>query len=410
MRTLFLSCLWAAVSSLYLWGCGCGSRSPGGSTGLDCGLDSSMEASAPADASMDGSMDGSGRPQGIQHDYCHQTRFKLPPTSEDISGFVSLSNGRVTYSMRPDPKDTVHSFDLYLFDLLTCTEYVVAGHVGTQVGSIWQDTIVWADERWSTSQQFNTELVSLDIPTWTETRLTFSLDAAEAHPRTNGRHLVFWDSDGAPPEGYYGLTLWDTLTNERTRLAEWDLGPTNHYIGQRYVAFAAGHPLGSYKDVYYHDILTRTTHHIESTGPGQQEFVRAWEGTIVWEEEKDCRFEVVVYDIETGQEMRPIDDEYDETRPGIWQNLLIYNTYRYSGMSWCGGPYNYRDVCIHDLDTGYGRRITEESGYWWPLAVDPPWLVYSMGFGPQKEEYYVINLVQAGMLDQDGHVIPEASP
>jgi len=398
------------LATLLASGCGsaCGGANPGSNANRDAGpeLDIALQDAEPRDADPDGSdaTDDGGRPVGIQYDYCDQDLFKLHfgPTEDFVSLFLHdhyvVSSRWVDY---PE-QNTLH--DLYMLDLHECKEYMLIKAPRVQAaGSMLGKEIVGSD---SSYENYTSELFLYDIEQWNYTRLTFT-PGSEGHPRYNGRHLIYWDGNDAP-EGKCGLTLWDMQTDEKTTLASWQSAPEVHALSDRYAAWTAYSfdPPGYGKDVFYHDLQTSTTTRIESTGQFHTTFLDLDGDRIVWTENDNDHYNVILYEIETGEETHLTGDGNDHMAPLIRKNLVVFATYRYAGGRFVADP-AHRDLELYDLDTGVSRRITKESTTWTPRKFDPPWLLFVKALGSHKFEVYVMNMLKAGVIDEAGNLIPE---
>lgn len=398
------------LMALLMSGCGsaCGGGNPGsnGNSNRDAGPDADAVPSdaGRTDAEPDATGDG-GRPEGVAYDYCHQDLFKLPPgPTEDILS-VFLRDHYVVSSRWVDypERDTLH--DVYLFDLQECKEYALIKAPDVQAGdSIYGTEVVVGDYSYEGSRG---DLFIYDIESWSYIRLTDSSES-EAHAKYNGRHVAYWDSTGAPDGGNYGLTLWELQTDEHITLSTWQAAPEVHAISERYVAWTARcfDPPGYGKDVFYHDLQTGVTTHIESTGQFDIRVLDLSGDRIVWMENDNDHYNIILYKIETEDEVRLTGDGFDHRNPRIRGNLVAWITYMYSGGSYATDP-AHEDLYLYDLDTGVGRRITSESAAWAPGHAHPPWLLFKKMLGQWNREVYVMNMVQSGVIDSTGHVIPE---
>ena len=90
--------------------------------------------------------------------------------------------------------------------------------------------------------------------------------------------------------------------------------------------------------------------------------------------------------------------------PRLREHLLCFRTTLWAGgMGW--------DIAIMDMDTWVVRRVTETTHPGYSCAhAHAGWLVYRqqvrqdyIGF----DKIYAVNLVAAGILDNQGRVIPE---
>ena len=257
--------------------------------------------------------------------------------------------------------------DVYLFDLQTCTEHLICNAEWTQKpGSIVDSQVYWDDSRYFSGDPSDRrgEIFVFDIETWQETRLTDSPEM-KAGPRGNGQYLVFLDTTGAP-DGHFGLTLMDLMTSEQKTLAPWEAGTEEFHISDRYVVWAArSFDASSYgKDVFYYDLVTEQTHHVEETMPFHVTMVTESEGKILWvKESSELTYSIIAYDIETETEAALTDPSYDAIGPSVRGHLATWLTYEHSGGSFAWDPSD-RDVCLFDLDTGVSRRVTDYSTFW----------------------------------------------
>ncbi|MFH2005920.1 MAG: hypothetical protein ABI333_04945 [bacterium] len=108
-------------------------------------------------------------------------------------------------------------------------------------------------------------------------------------------------------------------------------------------------------------------------------------------------------DLTTGIEEQVTGEPADQILRPIGGHLLLVVDYRHSQDSF---PGNSRDLYLYDLETGINRRLTMESMPWGGLRPSCQWLIYAEALGYQLAKLYAWNMVAAGVLDQDCHVIP----
>jgi hypothetical protein len=397
----------------WFFGCGCNGGNPGtNNPPADSDLDGAVDGAdgQPVDSTVDA--DGELPDGGTHYEYCKETFFQLPPTTDDHVHGPMLGGNYVTYARYLNYPESETQYDLYLFDLESCTEYLICDVERSQMpGSIYNSQVFWNDSRFLYDSQdpdyHRVELYLFDIPTWTETRLTDSIEM-KISPLVHGDYMVFLDNTNAP-DAYFGLTLMNLVTSEQKTLATWEAATEEYSISDRYVVWAArSFDATSYgKNVFYYDLLTEETHHLEATRPFNVTMVVEDKGKILWvKESSELIYSMMVHDIATGSDTALTDGTYDAIGPSIKGHLATWITYEYSGGSFAWDP-SERDICLFDMETGVSRRVTDHSTYWGATEPDPPWLVIGEGHGTYTASIFVLNLLKGGYIDTSGHVIAE---
>ena len=408
---------WWPVLLVVFWGgwftgCGCSGGNPGtNNPPADSDLDGAVDGAdgQPVDSTVDA--DGELPDGGTHYEYCKETFFQLPPTTDDHVHGPMLGGNYVTYARYLNYPESETQYDLYLFDLELCTEYLICDVERSQLpGSIYNSQVFWNDSRFLYDSQdpdyHRVELYLFDIPTWTETRLTDSIEM-KISPLVHGDYVVFLDNTDAP-DGYFGLSLMNLVTSEQKTLATWEAATEEYSISDRYVVWAGrSFDATSYgKDVFYYDLLTEETHHLEGTRQHHVVMVTETQGKILWVKNDNLYFSIMLHDIVSGDDVELTDGSFDCVYPRARGNLVVWWTYEYSGGTYAGNPAQ-RDVYLFDLDTGEGRRVTDVSSTWSGRSPDPPWLPIEKDHGPNTSEFFVLNLLKGGYIDTSGHVIAE---
>jgi beta propeller repeat protein len=200
-----------------------------------------------------------------------------------------------------------------------------------------------------------------------------------------------------------GLRLMHRQSGDTTELSECWQHPETIYLTEDHAAWVAQPTPTHNKDVYFHDLATGITEHVESTGPGSQYFPHAEGDAVVWQDSRDGRREIYRYTISTGIEEVLTPDEWEQAWPHLRHGIVAFSDYSYSQES---GEPGRCDIAILELATGAYRRVTSESRKWQPRYVDAGWILYVEQIPGGEHKLYAHDLVSDGILTADGHVIP----
>ncbi|MCD6498285.1 MAG: hypothetical protein J7M25_08325 [Deltaproteobacteria bacterium] len=116
-------------------------------------------------------------------------------------------------------------------------------------------------------------------------------------------------------------------------------------------------------------------------------------------------WETRVMDLETGLYQEVAQEPIVSPFPRPWKTVLAMNTTKYISDPQDRYP---MDIMLLDTETGVERRVTSEPGYvFLPGGFDPPWLVIGVYAGVKnRHNFWVLNVYEAGLIDEDGHVVP----
>ena len=414
-------------------GCSC-SKKPGGKK-QDAGLDAHADAEADAsqgdagpDARRDASADAGPVDAFVYHDCMAPLEveeitagelYQIPVVEQDFHGGFGW-NGR--YLVQADyrcPGELHLGQDLYVIDMQTLEEeLLVARGWGQTSPSLQDDTFVYTDFSYFDENDPNsnhrTELILHNLLTHEETRLTDS-NHGKATPRFNGSHVVFIHYDQVYPvtEGAT-LRLLEIATSEETVLATEEQGITSSNIwdiNTEYVAWRAvpeGEPSGAW-DVFLHHIPTAQTSRLNT--PTDSIFnVRLSSDKVLWTERRNGYWGVYARDLITENEETVTEGEADRILRAVNNNFVTWFDYRRSG---CEFPCSVYDIYVKDLGNGVERRLNSQVNRW---GIDSPtcrWFRYSESDGSGSLRSYFWDALQAGVLDQNCHLIacdPDTEP
>jgi hypothetical protein len=127
-----------------------------------------------------------------------------------------------------------------------------------------QDEVVYMDAQ----ANGRGDLYAYDLTTGIRTQLTDTPDDEEWLEAVHYPYLVYSTRvpSGVSPDK--GLTLWNRETDERVLLADHTQAPEGVSISEQYVSWCVYGDWG--KDVYYDDLETGQTTHVDASGPGHQ--------------------------------------------------------------------------------------------------------------------------------------------
>lgn len=358
-----------------------------------------------------GLSDGGVSPEGVTYDFCDQVLFKLPigGPEEDMFG-ITLWDGRLAYTRGPA---TSMRYELYLFDIADCTEYKLTTGAIAVEAFIHRSEIIYTDHADSrTEPDYHcADLHRYDLENWTDERLT-DHPFCEWNPMTNGRHVGYLRSTepggGAPQENL----LWDRQLGTEIQLAEPAMQAGYHDISERYVAWSAYTPLADSvgKDVFFYDLVTQQETHIEFTMPYFCYEVQLWGEYLTYtcsEYWIEPPYHLKLYHLPTGEELHLVGDGATEAGIGdgvIHEKLVMWNTTRH--MSEIGIFEPNSDIELYDIDSGVLRRITTLESRLRIGALHFPYALVGRSLGSNAQEHYVLDLVQLGVVDAEGRVIP----
>jgi len=336
--------------------------------------------------------------------------IRLPPTGQDRVRAISWDGRYVAYTQVRCPIETDWRYDAFLFDLETMQESVLVARFGNQWDpSVAGNSVVFADSAYlldpTPENDHRIELFHYDILSGEETQLTDG-NWPKLKPLFNGTHAVYLSDEWDPSSsGSSDLVLHNVASGQELILADHNQNVQWCYdISEEYVTWMAVSPsqAGAW-DIFYHHIPSGITDRLHLDTPYL--FCSSVSGNrLAWNEARSGFWDVYVMDLDTGIEEQITDEQADQILVRTSSNLITWFDYRHTGGSF---PSSARDLYLHDIETGISRRLTVEARRW---ALLRPTSCQRLAYGEKYDDYlgtfYVWDLVAAGVLDQDCHVIP----
>jgi len=173
------------------------------------------------------------------------------------------------------------NWDIYMYDLSTCTEYQITTNESTQeYPDIYEDKIVWEDNR--NIDHHRCDIFMYDLSTKKESCI-FKEEFQSSDPKIYGDRIVWMHEDGM---GYYYIAMYNISTSTKGGIGEYDADSNNPAIyGNRIVwedgrNAAPGYPN---RDIYMYDLSTSTETQI-TTDESPQRSPAIYGDRIVWED------------------------------------------------------------------------------------------------------------------------------
>ncbi len=331
---------------------------------------------------------------------CHRSHIEIPGT---ITSRITHWNGLATYARIRSYTSMSLNSDIFLYDLNTCTEYLLTYKDGDQSGPFIRGSHVlfydYPDGTYSILGPLFSDIVRFDTNTHDFTYVTQGANAF--YPSHNAQYVAFfWASPGAADLIYMDLGLLNLSTGESTGLYDaTTTRPGSVSISDTHLAWSEYQIPGVWAFAYT-DLATGDVTRI-STAPGLT-FVApsVWGDWLVWSDEREGTPNVYARDLRTEVDHQLTDDGYAHEWPILHGSIACWRTDRYSqGNGW--------DLLLHDMDTGVERRLTYESRPdWKPGYVQAGWITYADGVRSEAKAY-AEDLVALGLVDEDGSLLPE---
>jgi hypothetical protein len=398
-----------ALAALYgtVIGCRC-SEEPTGPRDADSADATPPDARLPDSGVPDGSADARVLPDAIQHYFCNEPFFKLPidGQSERIIG-IAMQSEHIVWSKQQENAPDLFG-DISVLDLTTCIErQVTSGSLAGGV-SVYAGTVVW-DESNVEFDKWGYELFAIDLNTDIQERLTVT-SQIELKPKYNGRYLAYRRMETL--DDPTSLRLLDLQTGDDTELSPGWTNIESFDINERYVIWVAytQDPLSTGRDVYYHDLSSGETHHIDATYERYQYWSFLWEDWITirgTDNHMTRPSHLSLYNLVTQEQRSLLEGDYSVGSGPIDSGLVVWNTSAYSGST----DLFPADMELYDIDTGLTRRLTSHEGLTAPTAIASPYLLIIRRlflYDRFMNDYYIANLEALGVIDGTGTLIPGA--
>ncbi|MFH2010973.1 MAG: hypothetical protein ABI333_30520 [bacterium] len=333
--------------------------------------------------------------------------IQLPPVEQTEFNWLDWNGRHVVYSLFRCPPEMTWIDDLFVFDLETMQESVVAARVGGQSpASVSADGVVFMDSYFlyfpTPDNDRRFELYHYDFDSAQETRLT-NANWPKLEPEYNGTHVAYLSGEWDPQQVLtFDLVLRELSTGQEVLLADHDQYVRQCFsISDEYVTWQANYSSQPYEsDIFFHHIPTGITDRMY-LNVSQQICPHVSGSRVSWIMSTYGNQDIYVYNITTGIQQRLTTDPDVQFATPIEGHLLLSVDYRHGTV----GTYD-RDLYIYDLDTGAHRRLTVDSLPWGALRPSCRWMIYSQHYSTALKTLYAWDLVAAGVLDQSCHVIP----
>jgi hypothetical protein len=386
----------------------------------DASVDASLDASviADADASLgDGAVDAwvgdGGPPPSTQYDFCALPFFKLPIDGSITDVIACDIWGDRFVTSRYTGLEASEGRNVFVFDFSACVEYKLTENANAVARAIREDIVIWEDKSpvVDPPENYCNTVYLYDLGEWSR-RLLFSKPFCTNRMATNGEVLVFRQGVESS-QSYYSLNRYH-LADQTIQEIVPAYGPAPFYdpfafdLHDRQLVFAARYndPQAIGSDIFYYDVETGVATHVATSLEEYQYSPRIWGDWAIWESSYwsvGPPHRQVLYNLGTGEERVVIDNDGSATHGVIHQSLVAYTTSRYAPQV----AMYPADMELYDIDSGVYRRITTEPGNLRAVELFFPWLVAAvdLGIDAWHQDWYVLNLVALGLVDEQGHVI-----
>jgi hypothetical protein len=375
----------------------------------------------PGDAATDGGgadadgqvSPGDGGPDaadagGIQYDFCDEPMFRLPVQEPDRFGGISLWGDRVAFS-RYINYPTGPPAQLYLLEITSCVEHQLTDGLRVDEVNLWDRNVYWSDDLTCGSQPCR-DVYYMNLDDGNEVELSGDpLGALE--PKGNDRFVAYtrYPSENSSWE----LVLMDIETRQRQVIAPQGSSPTYPVMGERYVVWSGytADPQSVGKDVFYHDLQTGQTVHVDETYAGYQYGVAVGGEYLTWfgaDVDVTAPYHLMLYHIPTGDSTVLVEDDGVVGWGFVHRNLVGNATNRYQGQ-WNNQQF---DVELYDIESGLRRRVTTQPGRISIKGISFPYLLMidlvegAGGNTVAVSPHYIVNMVKMGLTDASGRLLP----
>ncbi len=348
-------------------------------------------------------------PEPEEYDFCGQVFFKLPLDmwAQGSRAYVWLHGDRLAY-LAWDAVQGPSTSDIFYFDLRNCRQYLVAWQKPQAAvnAALWGRTLAG---KWALPCPGNgCYFFLVDLETWEREQVTWDdNDLGSLTAAFNGRYLGDYTGWKLPDGGILDqAVVLDVETGQREVVASAREAPDWMLATEGFLTWIEFGDRGFGRWAVWYDPVAGEKHVIEETVPEYQEAISAWGTKIAghWGETyQHGPYHVWVYDVATG-DYEEVAVERATPFPDIWGNVIAMRTHKYREEPQGAYPV---DIVLLDLETGVERRVTRQPGMvFLPRGFRPPWLVIGVYGGWPHHTYWVLNVYEAGLIDQDGHVIP----
>jgi hypothetical protein len=206
------------------------------------------------------------------------------------------------------------------------------------------------------------------------------------------------------------LHLFDLeLSTDKEMAPAW-MSVSSYDLNDRFALFVgySGELQSEGRDVFWFDLETGDSHHMDHTYVGYQVWALLWDDwtTIRGRYSADVGPSYLeLYSISTGESTIIVDGDYAVTAGFINAGIVAYNTSAYTGSS----NLNPSDIEVYSIRTGTARRLTtsEVNLRIWEIGLPHLVLIDQLNLpGPRQNDFYVANLEALGVLDASGALLP----
>jgi hypothetical protein len=229
---------------------------------------------------------------------------------------------------------------------------------------------------------------------------------------TNGIEVAFARSVMLANQtpGQSSLQILKISTLESTELATEFANVAYVEISNRYVVWSgySSAPNTPGREIFYHDLSTGVTDVVPSSYLYYSYDVTTSGERLVYAASENwaaAPWHLILHDISTGADVWLATDDDAAPAGFISGNLVAFATASFSG----GTSVRPADIALYDAASGLLRRLTTQAtnrrpaAFWFPYLV----IIDVLELWPQTlNDYYVANLVELGVTDATGNLIP----
>ena len=279
-------------------------------------------------------------PAGASPPYTHETPLATGPGAQQ-SPDLGLYDWSWPLTWESDASGVWHA----AWQVSTQTETVSTAGGAQRHPAVFQNRLVYEDDRNGTVDLYRTWLALAGYPTPTEVDLPFAAGPGDQLDPAVGADSVAYESDAA---GTWDIYVRSISSGQERRLTTNVADQVDPAIEGTVVVWA-DHRNGNW-DIYCRDLGSGRTSRM-TTSAADQTAPQIGHGLVVYQDDRNGNWDIYACKLATGKERRLTTDGHDQTAPQIGLGRTVVYQDDRAGAA---------DIYLCDLVTGANRAITDD--------------------------------------------------
>ena len=246
--------------------------------------------------------------------------------------------------------------DIYIKNVITGTDKIIGNDTGDAKNpAVYGDVVVWQDDEYGNWQIFGYKIPNRADPIYTDVYRLNATSTDQINPSIYQDKIV-WQQQEA--DGNWNIYLYDFPISGDAAMPDWkwttqittnSADQINPYVNGNYIVWQDNRN-GNW-DIYAYDLSTGAEIPI-CTATGDQTNPSVYGDNFVWQDNRNGNLDIYMYDISTNTTKQITNNTADQTNPAIYGDKIVWQDNRNGNL----------DIYMYDLTLRFERQLTTNTG------------------------------------------------